>query len=192
VSVTLGILISYWIDYGSNYIGGSRCAPDVPYADGTSFNPYADVPPGGCTGQSNISWRLPLGLQIAPAVILGVGMLFFPDSPRWLLMKERDDEALSALSRLRRQARDSPVLQNEYLEIRASIMLENTFAREHFPNLSGVRLHAAQYLSFLTTWSRFRRLAIGCCVMFFQQFMGCNGMYPTPYLSSMSGQYLTR
>ncbi|KAL2788195.1 general substrate transporter [Aspergillus keveii] len=188
LSVTLGILISYWIDYGSNYIGGSRCAPDVPYADGTSFNPYADVPPGGCTGQSNISWRLPLGLQIAPAVILGVGMLFFPDSPRWLLMKERDDEALSALSRLRRQARDSPVLQNEYLEIRASIMLENTFAREHFPNLSGVRLHAAQYLSFLTTWSRFRRLAIGCCVMFFQQFMGCNAIiYYAPTIFGQLG-----
>jgi hypothetical protein len=59
-------------------------------------------------------------------------------------MKERDDEALSALSRLRRQARDAPVLQNEYLEIRASIMLENSFARENFPNFSGIRLHAAQ------------------------------------------------
>ncbi|KAL3483752.1 general substrate transporter [Aspergillus germanicus] len=188
LSVTLGILISYWIDYGSNYIGGSRCAPDVPYADGKSFNPYNDVPPGGCTGQSNISWRLPLGLQIAPAVILGVGMLFFPDSPRWLLMKERDDEALSALSRLRRQARDGPVLQNEYLEIRASIMLENTFARERFPNLSGVRLHAAQYMSFFTTWSRFRRLAIGCCVMFFQQFMGCNAIiYYAPTIFGQLG-----
>ncbi|CEL11116.1 Putative MFS sugar transporter [Aspergillus calidoustus] len=188
LSVTLGILISYWIDYGSNYIGGSRCAPDVPYADGTSFNPYTDVPPGGCTGQSNISWRLPLGLQIAPAVILGVGMIFFPDSPRWLLMKERDDEALSALSRLRRQARDSLPLQNEYLEIRASIMLENTFAREHFPNLSGVKLHAAQYLSFLTTWSRFKRLTIGCCVMFFQQFMGCNAIiYYAPTIFSQLG-----
>ncbi|KAL2838068.1 general substrate transporter [Aspergillus pseudodeflectus] len=188
LSVTLGILISYWIDYGSNYIGGSHCAPDVPYADGTSFDPYTDVPPGGCTGQSNISWRLPLGLQIAPAVILGVGMLFFPDSPRWLLMKERDDEALSALSRLRRQARNSLPLQNEYLEIRASIMLENTFAREHFPNLSGVKLHAAQYLSFLTTWSRFKRLAIGCCVMFFQQFMGCNAIiYYAPTIFGQLG-----
>lgn len=59
-------------------------------------------------------------------------------------MKERDDDSLTALSRLRRQARDSQALQNEYLEIRASIMLENTFARENFPNLSGFRLHAAQ------------------------------------------------
>ncbi|KAL4935119.1 hypothetical protein BDV06DRAFT_229123 [Aspergillus oleicola] len=180
LSVTLGILISYWIDYGSNYIGGSRCAPNTPYTGGTAdkptFDPYNDVPVGGCPAQFEASWRLPLAIQILPAVILGVGILFFPDSPRWLLMKERDDEALSALSKLRRQAMDSVLLQNEYLEIRASIMLENSFAREKFPNLSGFKLHAAQYMSFLTTWARFKRLAIGCCVMFFQQFMGCNAI----------------
>jgi hypothetical protein len=33
-------------------------------------------------------------------------------------MKERDDESLHALSRLRRQDRDSPILLNEYLEIK--------------------------------------------------------------------------
>lgn len=59
-------------------------------------------------------------------------------------MKERDDEALQALSRLRRQSTNNPDLTNEYLEIKASIMLENSFARERFPELSGFRLHAAQ------------------------------------------------
>lgn len=148
MSITIGILASYWINYGTNYIGGVRCAPNIPYTGGTAssptFNPYQDVPAGGCTGQSNASWRLPLAIQIVPAVILGIGMLFFPDSPRWLLMKERDDDSLLALSKLRRQPRDSPALLDEYLEIRASIMLENTFAKERFPNLSGFKLHAAQ------------------------------------------------
>ncbi|CAG7953630.1 unnamed protein product [Penicillium salamii] len=55
-------------------------------------------------------------------------------------------------------------------------MLESTFAKEHFPNLSGYKLHVAQYTSFVRTWARFKRLAIGCIVMFFQQFMGCNGL----------------
>ena len=146
--MTIGILVSYWIDYGTNYIGCTRCAPGVPYTGGTpaapKFNPYTDVPVGGCTGQSEASWRLPLAIQIVPAIILGIGMLFFPDSPRWLLMKERDEDSLKALSRLRRKPIDSAPLQNEYLEIRASIMLENTFVRENFPNLSGFKLHAAQ------------------------------------------------
>lgn len=59
-------------------------------------------------------------------------------------MKERDDDSLHALSRLRRMDRDSPILLNEYLEIKASIMLENSFARDNFPNLSGYKLHVAQ------------------------------------------------
>ncbi|CAG7953598.1 unnamed protein product [Penicillium salamii] len=75
-----------------------------------TFDPYNDVLVGGCTGQSEASWRLPLAMQILPAVILGFGMLFFPDSPRWLLMKEGNEESLNALSRLRRQSHDGPVL----------------------------------------------------------------------------------
>lgn len=39
-------------------------------------------------------------------------------------------------------------------------------------------------MSFLTTWARFKRLAIGCCVMFFQQFMGCNGESGYPWNAS--------
>ncbi|PYH98789.1 MFS sugar transporter [Aspergillus ellipticus CBS 707.79] len=180
LSITIGILVSYWLDYGTNYIGGTRCAPNIPYSGGTAssptFDPYPDVPSGGCTGQSEASWRLPLAIQIIPAIILGLGILFFPDSPRWLLMRERDDDALRALSKLRRQDAQAPTLINEYLEIKASIMLENSFARDRFPGLSGLRLHIAQYISLVTTWTRFKRLAIGCCIMFFQQFMGCNAL----------------
>ncbi|KAI9039168.1 general substrate transporter [Aspergillus affinis] len=193
VSITIGILVSYWIDYGTNYIGGTRCAPDIPYSGGqdkasNTFDPYHDVPPGGCDGQSEASWRLPLAIQILPAIILGLGITFFPDSPRWLLMNERDEDALDALSKLRRRVKDSPALVNEYLEVKASIMLENTFARERFPGLSGAKLDAAQYMSFLTTWARFKRLAIGCCVMFFQQFMGCNAIiYYAPTIFAQLG-----
>lgn len=150
VSITLGILASYWIDYGSNYIGGTRCAPEIPYTGGTdsdrTFDPYNDVPEDGrCTGQSEASWRLPFALQIFPALVLGVGMLFFPDSPRWLIMKERDDEAMATLCKLRRiPSRDDPSLVKEFLEIKASVMLENSFAKDKWPNLSGFKLHAAQ------------------------------------------------
>lgn len=190
LSITIGILFSFWIDYGTHYIGGVRCAPDIPYTGGTSskptFDPYTDVGPNGCTGQSDASWRIPLAIQIVPALILGIGMLFYPDSPRWLLLQERDEEAIATLSRIRGQPADHPSVVAESLEIRANILLENSYVQENFRGLSGVRLHAAQYLSMLTNFGRFKRLAIGCCVMFFQQFMGCNAMIyyaPTMFAS---------
>jgi hypothetical protein len=148
VSITIGILASFWIDYGTHYIGGTRCAPEIPYTGGTAsartFDPYTDVGPNGCTGQSDAAWRTPLALQILPALILGIGMIFYPDSPRWLLMQERDEYAFKALSKLRRLPADNPALVAEALDIRASIMLENTYVQENYAGLSGLRLHAAQ------------------------------------------------
>jgi hypothetical protein len=148
VSITIGILASFWIDYGTHYIGGVRCAPDIPYSGGTadspSFNPYNDIGPNGCTGQSDASWRIPLALQIIPSLVLGVGMVFYPDSPRWLLLQERDEEASRALSRLRRLPGDHPNLVAEALDIKASVMLEATFVKDHYAEYSGFRLHAAQ------------------------------------------------
>ncbi|KAK2881781.1 hypothetical protein FQN49_000448 [Arthroderma sp. PD_2] len=180
LSITIGILISYWLDYGTNYIGGTRCAPGIPYSGGTalkpSFGPYKDVGPNGCDGQSDASWRIPLAFQIVPALILGVGMSFFPDSPRWLFMVDREEDGRRSLATLRQKSLDHPSIEAEFLEIKASVILENTYAKEKFEGLSGVKLHAAQYYSLISTWSKFKRLAIGCSVMFFQQFMGCNAM----------------
>jgi hypothetical protein len=148
VSITIGILASFWIDYGTHYIGGVRCAPDIPYSGGTAalpaFNPYTDIGPNGCTGQSDAAWRIPLALQIVPALILGIGMIFYPDSPRWLLMQERDEQAIATLSNLRRLPREHPSIVAEFLEIKAVILLENTYVKDHYAGLSGLRLHAAQ------------------------------------------------
>ncbi|QSS66725.1 sugar transporter, partial [Histoplasma capsulatum] len=192
LSITVGILLSYWIDYGTNYIGGSRCAPNIPHSGGNpsspAFDPYNDVDPNGCDGQSDASWRIPFALQIIPAIILGAGMILFPDSPRWLLMKDRDEDALATLGKLRRQPTDAPTLVAEYLEIKASVIVENTFAAQKYAGMSGVKLHAAQYYSLVSTWPRFERLSIGCCVMFFQQFMGCNAMiYYAPTIFGQLG-----
>lgn len=66
LAITFGIMISFWIDYGTNYIGS----------------------PG--EGQSEAAWRIPLGLQLVPAIILGVGILFMPFSPRFVLIVKGD------------------------------------------------------------------------------------------------------
>lgn len=164
VSITLGILISYWLEYGTQYIGGTRCAPDIPYA-AESFNPTVDVGPNGCTGQSDAAWRVPFALQMVPALVLGIGMLFFPESPRFFLMRHNEEKALNALARLRRVHPDSDSLRHEYLAIKTEVLFDESIARDKFPGRKGLSLWAAQHVSLVSTWPAFRRLAIGCCIM---------------------------
>ncbi|QGI86068.1 hypothetical protein CEK25_012797 [Fusarium fujikuroi] len=181
LSITLGILVSYWLEYGTQYIGGHRCAPDIPYSGGTSdkrtFDPRYDVGRNGCTGQSEAAWRVPFALQIFPALVLGIGMIFFPESPRFYLMRHKEDEALAALAQLRQVHVDSEYITAEYLAIKTK-----------FPGKKGLSLFAAQHVALVSTWPAFKRLAIGCCIMFFQQFMGCNAIiYYAPTMFAQLG-----
>ncbi|KAK8092276.1 uncharacterized protein PG998_015108 [Apiospora kogelbergensis] len=192
LSITLGILVSYWLEYGTQYIGGHRCAPDIPYSGGTparpAFDPVRDVGPGGCTGQSQAAWRIPFAVQIIPALVLGVGMLFFPESPRYFLMRRKEDKALAALAQLRRCHPDTEWLRHEYLAIKSEVLFDESIARDRHPGKSGVSLYAAQCADLVSTWPSFKRLAIGCCIMFFQQFIGCNAIiYYAPQIFSQLG-----
>ena len=49
----------------------------------------------------NIAWRLQLGSAFIPAVPLVVGILFCPESPRWLMTKGKHRQAFESLVRLR-------------------------------------------------------------------------------------------
>ncbi|KAK4234591.1 regulatory protein GAL4 [Achaetomium macrosporum] len=141
LSITIGILISYWLEYGTQFIGGTRCAPNVPYTGGTPsslyFDPYADVGPDGCTGQSEGAWRVPFALQILPALALGIGMLFYPESPRYYAMRDNEEKALAALTRLRRAKRQDEALRREYLEIKTEVLFDESVARDKFPGKTG-------------------------------------------------------
>jgi SP family galactose:H+ symporter-like MFS transporter len=46
-------------------------------------------------------WRYMLGLAAIPAIILGVGMLPLPDTPRWLINHNESDNARKVLKRIR-------------------------------------------------------------------------------------------
>ena len=59
------------------------------------------------------AFRIPIGLQFLWAIILATGLWFSPESPRWYIMKDKDEEAKKAISRIRRQPVDSEFVQRE-------------------------------------------------------------------------------
>jgi hypothetical protein len=63
-------------------------------------------------------------------VILLVGTFMLPYSPRWLVTKGRNAEALAALCKLRRLPNTDPRVQAEWLSIRA----EGTWAFFYLPS----------------------------------------------------------
>src|SRR5579862_2318078 len=62
-------------------------------------------------------WRWMFGLAIVPAAIFGFGMMFLPESPRWLAGRGRREIARSILARIR----DTNQIDAEFGEIEASV-----------------------------------------------------------------------
>ncbi|KAI9729558.1 MAG: hypothetical protein M1834_006754 [Cirrosporium novae-zelandiae] len=72
----------------------------------------------------NKQWHIPVAIQFIPAGLLLITMTFNIESPRWLLSKNRDDEALKALSWVRNLPPDHEYVQREVGEIRSQISRE--------------------------------------------------------------------
>ncbi|MEV0521881.1 sugar porter family MFS transporter [Streptomyces sp. NPDC050439] len=51
-------------------------------------------------------WRIMFALAVIPAIVLAVGMVKLPESPRWLVDNKREGEAEAVLRRLRPQGAD--------------------------------------------------------------------------------------
>lgn len=72
-------------------------------------------------GRKNTSaYRIPIAIQFAWALILGGGLVFLPDSPRYFVKRGWLERAANSLSRLRGQPVDSEYIQNELAEIVAN------------------------------------------------------------------------
>ncbi|KAI9739923.1 MAG: hypothetical protein M1818_004979 [Claussenomyces sp. TS43310] len=104
-----GVAVSYWVNYA---VQVSPSALD--YSSAETDYPQKTVTPG--TKQ----WQIPIGLQLVPGGLLGIGMIFLKESVRWLAKRGRNEEALANLIWIR-GGQDNEEVRIEFNEILAGI-----------------------------------------------------------------------
>lgn len=154
-----GYCLSVWVDYFSYFlqdIGDARSDPQSFWAQ--------------------VSWRLPLFIQVALAIVLLVGGVFIVESPRWLLDVDMDSRGFHVLCLLYSDDLDPNKALNEFFLIKNSILEE----RRTTPKLQ-------------RTWGHlFRnyrlRVFIACLALAYAQFNGINIIsYYAPMVFEQAG-----
>src|SRR6266436_6241442 len=113
-------------------------------------------------------WRWMLGLAVVPAIVFGAGMLFLPETPRWLISGGQHEVAHGVLVRIRGLA-DVKV---EIEEIKASLAQQTESGR--WADLFGRRVRPA--------------LVVGIGLAIFQQITGINTViYYAPKILQAAG-----
>lgn len=148
-------MISYWIGYGTNFIGGTG------------------------ENQHDAAWLIPICIQLLPSLTLAAGMLLFmPQSPRHLMNRGREEECLDTLARLRSAHRDDMKVRIEFLEIKALRDFERLRSAEKYPDLqdgsfaSNFKIGWNEYTSLITNPSLRKRTLVAVFTMVFQQWNG--------------------
>src|SRR5205814_1004673 len=83
-------------------------------------------------------YRWVIAIQFFWAAILCGGMFFLPESPRYLIKKNRPDQARTSLARVLRADIDSAEVKAEFDEIEANLIHEQSVEKDK-PNASGYR-----------------------------------------------------
>jgi MFS family permease len=129
--ITAGITISYWINYGFAWIG-----------------------------ENEVAWRFPLAFQIFFCLIIFGMIMNLPESPRWLIMQGKEEEALEVLEYVGDMTRDDPVIMTEFDDVKQTV----------------IEMSKGSYRSLfeMTDYREFHRVILAYTNQMFQQISGIN------------------
>ncbi|PNY29049.1 glucose transporter rco-3 [Tolypocladium capitatum] len=128
-------------------------------------------------------YRVPIAIQFPWALILGIGLLFLPDSPRYFVKQGEIQRAINSLSRVRGQPENSEYVQSELAEIIAN----EEYERALIPSTTWFGSWANCFKGSLwESKSNLRRTILGTSLQMMQQWTGVNFIfyYSTPFLQS--------
>ncbi|KAI0394683.1 high-affinity glucose transporter [Xylariaceae sp. FL0594] len=144
-AITWGIAIMFFICYGCSFINGSA------------------------------AFRLPWALQMVPALLLFLGLVVLPESPRWLAKNDRWEEAKRVLILVHGKGNpDAPVVEKELAEIQEAVKIDRESAQVSWFELVKPNM--------------INRTHIGLFTQIWSQLTGMNVMmYYIAYVFTMAG-----
>jgi len=118
------------------------------------------------------SYRIPIAIQFLWSSILVGGLLFLPETPRYLIKVDKYDKAAKSLAKLRRLPVDHPAVIEELNEVQANHLYEMSLGKASYVDC------------FRGTVGK--RLLTGCALQMLQQLTGVNFIfyYGTQYFQN--------
>ncbi|XP_054799963.1 probable polyol transporter 4 isoform X1 [Prosopis cineraria] len=125
---------------------------------------------------AHISWRVMLGVGLLPSVIIAVALFVIPESPRWLVVQNRIDEARMVLSKINESDKEA---EEKLAEIQVAAGIANAEKYES----------QAVWKELLYPSPPVRRMLItGCGIQIFQQVTGIDTtVYYSPTIFKNAG-----
>lgn len=152
LNIVLGISVAYF----SNYFILSLSQSDLSWVQTLKLDEW--------------TWRWMLGVEALPAIVYFLALFFVPESPRWLVMKGKDDVALGILERVSGRAQGAADLQAVKASLQADALAEKGSLKELF--MPAMRLV----------------MVIGITVAILQQITGINSVFfYAPMIFEQSG-----
>lgn len=111
---------------------------------------------------TSASWRIPNGLSFAWALILGVGILFLPESPRFAYSRGKTEQARNDIARLVGRPTDSTEVQKQINDLQSKLDEE----QRHTADLKWTEIFTGPRMFYRTT--------LGIVLQAGQQLTGAN------------------
>merc|ERR1711939_81062 len=113
--------------------------------------------------QDTGSYRIPIAVQFAWSLVLIIGMLILPETPRFLIKQGKQEKAAKALAKIRRLPIDHAAIQDELGEIQANHEYELSLGKSSYIDCFRGKV--------------LKRLLTGCLLQGLQQLTGINFIF---------------
>ena len=152
LNIVIGISVAFFTNYLILQLGQS----DSAWAQSLKFDEY--------------NWRWMLGLETLPAILYFFGMIFVPESPRWQVMKGREEEALNTFHKVV----SVDEAQKQIADVKESLRSDKKKQKTPLGELFKPAMHLV--------------LTIGIVVAILQQITGINSVFfYAPMIFEQSG-----